>query len=807
MKKFRILVFVLLLVVFIGGAGYFVVTYFDTEKGQEEELYFGETSVMEINSFDEFASEIVELVKKYDGEKIDQEAFLDPYFSRRLIVQGTGENLDLTSYGAKIVVRGPDDMYVVQFTTREAAEDACAKLQGAENIEYCEPDQYVACSESGESNEAMSWGAEQVGACMYAEHIKNVTDESITVAVVDTGVYEHSFLKDRIMAGGMDFIDNDMRPDDENSHGTHVAGTIVDCTPELNVMILPVRVLGTNGFGSALSVSLGIRYAANIGAQVMNLSLWTNGGTNQTIDNAVTYAVHRGCIVVTIAGNANQDVDEVSPGHLDECIVVSAVNSNLKKADFSNWGNSVDFSAPGVDIVSCVPKFLLGHAIGETTKSEDGTSMAAPHITALAAMIKLENPVLTADEVQETIKEHCIDLGEPGWDPYYGWGIPDFSGAVDDGEMETIESDATELNSEESDSDGMEIWEVFPQESAQTDPMDAYANVLAEYKMLAESNFDSSLLGQIQYANEGVWNFSGQDQYLVYYRLADLAGDGEPELLVSINKKGTPYNIVDIFGLKNGEPVEVIESNGSVGYRSRYYITIDGRIKNVGSGGALNTRVSYYRLTAGSVVPELEDQYIYDGWDGDKYTHIDSLGSSESLSKDEYGYMSSNQDVDFTSEWILLYDRSSAQQTEYENKETAQIPIRTIPSKNNLSAGAYQGIFMKGDTFISLPLYTGIEPGEAIGVVYQVTKPVWNENGYINSDIIDTLGEIYDLGPDAAYEIQGEGGNYGLSYSLEGVTLEGGGSYNGNYVMVSNSGANMDMNDIWLNIPDYSGTE
>lgn len=186
--------------------------------------------------------------------------------------------------------------------------------------------------------------------------------------------------------------------------------------------------------------------------------------------------------------------------------------------------------------------------------------------------------------------------------------------------------------------------------------MAVYQEILEEYKMLAENNFDSSLKEQIKYANEGVWNFSGQDQHSIYYRLADLAGDGEPELLVSINEKEAPYNSVDIYGIKDGKPVAVIESHESVGYRSRYYITTDNRIKNVSSGGALNTQVSYYRLPANSVFVEIEDQYVYDGWDGDRCTHTDSTGDTENISKSVYDYISSDGDVDFESEWTLLYE-------------------------------------------------------------------------------------------------------------------------------------------------------
>ncbi|MDC7289645.1 hypothetical protein NXH76_17730 [Blautia schinkii] len=229
------------------------------------------------------------------------------------------------------------------------------------------------------------------------------------------------------------------------------------------------------------------------------------------------------------------------------------------------------------------------------------------------------------------IINHCVDLGDSGWDSYYGWGIPDFNGTVD------ISAPTKGV-------------------PAEIDPLVVYKDILEEYRVLAENNFDSSLLEQAKYANKGVWNYSGQEKYSVYYRMADLAGDGDLELIISINEKETPYNIIDIFGMENGVPTRIIESDTSVGYRSRYFISTDNRIKTEGSGGALDSVISYYRLLQNSIHLQLEDQYIYNGWDGDTYMHIDSEENSVNISRDEYMYHSSGEDVDFESTWELLHE-------------------------------------------------------------------------------------------------------------------------------------------------------
>lgn len=406
--------FVLIVVIIVGIIG--IVSAMESSKP------------VEIDAQDEntFAIEVYNLINEYDANA-DSSALSDPYYSKRIIVKSVGDDLDLTKYGAKVVVKGPDHLYALQFESAEKAKTACDKISKLDGAEYCEPDYYIQGADETNGNGAYSWGVEQIGADKYAEYVGSVTDSSVIVAVVDSGIYENSFLKGRIAEGGKDFVRYDYTPDDELGHGTHIAGTIVDCTPGLDIKILPVKVLNENNMGSNLMISLGIRYAVEQGAQIMNLSLGCKV-ICQTLDNAVIYALNQGCVVVVSAGNDNQDTVTYSPAHLDECIVVSAVDNKEEKADFSNWGESIDFAAPGVDIVSCVPLNLLasGKLNGEEFQSWKGTSMAAPHITALAAMLKLQDSSLSPDEIYDAIKSNCVDLGDSGKDMYYGWGIPDF---------------------------------------------------------------------------------------------------------------------------------------------------------------------------------------------------------------------------------------------------------------------------------------------------------------------------------------------------------------------------------------------
>ncbi|MCR5521900.1 MAG: S8 family serine peptidase [Lachnospiraceae bacterium] len=271
--------------------------------------------------------------------------------------------------------------------------------------------------DTGNTDEYLSWGVTKLGADAFA---KTLGSGSITVAVVDTGVAYHDFLSGRIVSG-YDYIDNDTDPTDLNSHGTHVAGTIVDCTPGLNVYVMPVRVLGADGSGTNTTVGLGIRYAADYGAKVVNLSL--GGSHSNYLDESVKYAINKGVTVCVAAGNEYSDTVYSCPAHMTESIVVGAVDMYDTKADFSNIGDSLDVVAPGVGITSCV--------LNGQYDTYDGTSMATPHISAISAMLMLKYPDSTPARIESLIKSSARDLGSVGWDKYYGYGMPDLSKVSD----------------------------------------------------------------------------------------------------------------------------------------------------------------------------------------------------------------------------------------------------------------------------------------------------------------------------------------------------------------------------------------
>ena len=220
---------------------------------------------------------------------------------------------------------------------------------------------------------------------------------------------------------------------DDNGHGTHVAGIAAAATNNgigvagvaWGAQIMPVKVLDEYGSGWLSDVAAGIVYASDQGAKIINVSL--GGSTlSQTLCDAVAYASQTtGALVVAAAGNTGGAV--LYPAACDHVLAVAATDRADQRAYFSNLGPQVDLAAPGVDIYSTWYQSGL-QASGYFTKS--GTSMATPQVAGVAALVWSRWPTWTPDQVAQRLLDTALDLGEPGWDAYTGWGRLDAAAAV-----------------------------------------------------------------------------------------------------------------------------------------------------------------------------------------------------------------------------------------------------------------------------------------------------------------------------------------------------------------------------------------
>jgi serine protease len=295
--------------------------------------------------------------------------------------------------------------------------------------------------------------------------------KGVVVAVVDSGVaYENrgrfrrspDFRRIRFVPG-RDFVAGDRRPDDENGHGTHVAGTIAETTDNdigvtglaFRAKIMPVRVLDAAGEGDAAVIARGIRWAADHGAQVINLS-FEFGSQVTRLDipdvlSALRHARRKGVLVVAAAGNGHVTVSY--PARSSLVLSVGATTKDGCKADYSDTGSRLDIVAPGggndadLHTPNCDPN-VVGPPIYQMTFTTSvrrfglpggyfGTSMSAPHASATAALV-IASGILgrkpTPDAIAARLEHTATDLGDPGRDDFYGWGLLNAGRATDPAE-------------------------------------------------------------------------------------------------------------------------------------------------------------------------------------------------------------------------------------------------------------------------------------------------------------------------------------------------------------------------------------
>jgi serine protease len=295
------------------------------------------------------------------------------------------------------------------------------------------------------------------------------------IAVLDSGVAYERYerfrrapdLRATTFVKGFDFIDHDPHPNDEFGHGTHVAGTIAQATNNgigtagiaYGAKIMPLRVLDSAGVGDSAAIARGVRYAARRGAHVINLSLEFDSRVRAIeipdVLAAVRFARRRGSVVVGAAGN--EDPLIAYPARAAQVLAVGATTITGCEAAYSNAGKDLDVVAPGGgwdaantrsqwDLDHCRPE-IPGKPIVQQTFTHDGwirsfglrgplyegTSMASPHVAAIAALVIATGrlgPNPTPQMVEDHIKTTSRDAGVAGFDPYYGYGIVDAAAAL-----------------------------------------------------------------------------------------------------------------------------------------------------------------------------------------------------------------------------------------------------------------------------------------------------------------------------------------------------------------------------------------
>lgn len=336
-------------------------------------------------------------------------------------------------------------------------------------VEYAEPD-YIAYATMVPNDPyfGLQWNFynSQYGGINIKDAWDISNGSSVIVAVIDTGIAYEDYCQNTPngvkcyymapdLAGttfvqGYDFANSDSHANDDNSHGTHVAGTIAQTTNNalgvagvaFKSKIMPIKALDASGSGSYSWIADSIVYAADHGANVISMSL---GGPSPsiTLQNALAYAYSKGITIVAAAGNDGMGGPASYPAAYDDYVIaVAATRYDETRSYYSTTGNYVDVAAPGGDVTvnqngDAYGDGILQQTFNPNTKNTNsfgywffqGTSMATPHVSGVAALL-IANGKNNPADVREALEKTAEDKGVPGKDSEYGYGIIDAKAAL-----------------------------------------------------------------------------------------------------------------------------------------------------------------------------------------------------------------------------------------------------------------------------------------------------------------------------------------------------------------------------------------
>ncbi len=364
----------------------------------------------------------------------------------------------------EIVVRfaGEERFRRIPVPARARFEEFLARMRARFDVVYAEPNYLMqALYIPNDPYYRYQWNFynEQNGGIRAQEAWDISRGKGAVVAVIDTGIayekrrdrtgryYRAPDLKGVSFVPGYDFVNNDPYPNDDNGHGTHVAGTIAQATNNrrgvaglaFEASLMPIKVLDKYGSGTYADVAEGIRYAADHGANVINLSLGGPVGAPY-LEEALAYARSKGVTIVAAAGNDGTGNLSYPAAYDQYVIAVGATRFDRTRAPYSNYGAGLDLVAPGGDLTVDQNGDGYGDGILQQTFSGrtnnfayyfyQGTSMAAPHVAAAAALLYAQGEATTPEAIEATLFRTAVDLGPEGKDVEYGYGLLDVAAAL-----------------------------------------------------------------------------------------------------------------------------------------------------------------------------------------------------------------------------------------------------------------------------------------------------------------------------------------------------------------------------------------
>ncbi|WP_224362346.1 S8 family serine peptidase [Hyalangium versicolor] len=336
-------------------------------------------------------------------------------------------------------IEGKDDGLTVAVGVDDV-ESALERIRQNPAVESAEPlMQFRASFTPNDPDYGKQWNLQMIDMPKAWDSSKG---KGVVVAVLDTGIAYEDYddfkqvpdLKGAKFAKGYDFVNDDEHANDDHGHGTHVAGTIAQATNNgegvagvaFEATLMPVKVLNHFGAGTSADIVDAIRFAADNGAKVINMSLG-GGGYSKAMADAVEYARKKGVTVVAAAGNAARNRVEY-PAAYPGAVAVSAVGPDGTLAPYSSYGKDLDIAAPGGDKRKGEQNGIIQNTIDPRDVSRSvyasyqGTSMATPHVAAVAALLYAAG-ASGPDEVEKALFEGAKRVNGQAWSEQYGHGL------------------------------------------------------------------------------------------------------------------------------------------------------------------------------------------------------------------------------------------------------------------------------------------------------------------------------------------------------------------------------------------------
>lgn len=363
--------------------------------------------------------------------------------SRQVVIalaKGTNVEQVAAKFEAEVVHRGPLNYVTLEFNKTYNLQQVIEELKGTPGIISAEENYRHTVSALPSANEPKDplfqeqWS--MVSGNVQGAWDMGATGQGLTIAIVDTGVaLKHPDLMGNLIPGYNSITESEApeATQDDNGHGTHVSGIAAAGRNGVGIVgvayqakIMPIKAINSKGDGYDDAIAEGIVWAADHGAKIINLSIGLgNGASSAILSVAINYAYDKGCLLVAASGNHDPELQETPvvsyPASDPHVLAIVATDETGKVTNYSEIGPEISLAAPGDDIAST----WWSKTEGPGYSYASGTSMATPFVSGEAALIWSKNLELSRDQVIQVLKQGTKDLGSPGRDNQYGYGLVD----------------------------------------------------------------------------------------------------------------------------------------------------------------------------------------------------------------------------------------------------------------------------------------------------------------------------------------------------------------------------------------------